>query len=102
MSAIGVGKLHLINGTVNTETYLNILEKSLQGGAACHKSKNALKWFSENNISLLEWVSSSPDLSPIETPWHEMKKQLRADPARTVAELKERLQEIWDNFSPEY
>nr|CAI5839092.1 unnamed protein product [Callosobruchus analis] len=31
-----------------------------------------------------------------------MKKQLRADPARTVAELKERLQEIWDNFSPEY
>nr|CAI5867969.1 unnamed protein product [Callosobruchus analis] len=119
MSATELGKLHLINGTVNTEKYLRYFREAIvantkkalatgenfifqQDGAACHKSKKALKWFSGNNISLLEWVSSSPDLSPIETLWHEMKKQLRANPARTVVELKERLQEIWDNFSPEY
>ncbi|CAH2015811.1 unnamed protein product [Acanthoscelides obtectus] len=40
----------------------------------------------ENNVPLLKWVSSSPDLSPIETLWHEMKK----------------LQEIWDCFTPNF
>ncbi|CAH1998920.1 unnamed protein product [Acanthoscelides obtectus] len=45
-----------------------------QDGAACHTSKKAIKWMEENNEPLLKWVSSSPDLSPIETLWHEMKK----------------------------
>ncbi|CAH2012684.1 unnamed protein product [Acanthoscelides obtectus] len=42
MSSKGVGKLHFIDG-------------------------NAIKWMEENNVPLLKWVSSSPDLSPIET-----------------------------------
>ncbi|CAH1971996.1 unnamed protein product [Acanthoscelides obtectus] len=52
-----------------------------QDGAACHTSKKAIKWMEENNVPLLKWVSSSPDLSPIETLWHEMKKVLRQHPA---------------------
>ncbi|KAF2892083.1 hypothetical protein ILUMI_14090, partial [Ignelater luminosus] len=40
-------------------------------------------------------------LSPIETLWHNMKKQLRKNPARTVSKLKATLQNIWDNISPE-
>lgn len=84
MSARGVGKLHFIDGIVNTEKYINILEESLlptmeealvsgedfmfqQDGASCHMSKGALKWFSDNTIPLLDWISSTPDLSPIET-----------------------------------
>lgn len=118
MSAKGVGKLHFIDGIVNTDKYLAILEESLlpimeecltsrqefvfqQDGAACHTSKKALKWIKDNDIALLEWVSSSPDLSPIETLWHEMKKVLRKHPARNIPELKQRLQEIWDSFTPE-
>ncbi|CAH1981318.1 unnamed protein product [Acanthoscelides obtectus] len=53
-----------------------------QDGAACHTSKKAIKWMEENNLPLLKWVSSSPDLSPIETLWHEMKKVLRQHPAQ--------------------
>ncbi|CAH1994990.1 unnamed protein product [Acanthoscelides obtectus] len=45
-----------------------------QDGAACHTSKKAIKWMEENNVPLLKWVSSSLDLSPFETLWHEMKK----------------------------
>lgn len=118
MSARGVGKLHFINGIVNSDKYIDILENSLlptleesriagnefifqQDGAACHTSKKSTKWLSENEIPLLKWVSSSPDLSPIETLWHVMKKRLRANPARSVQELRERLQNIWDNFTPE-
>ncbi|CAH1955250.1 unnamed protein product [Acanthoscelides obtectus] len=33
-------------------------------------------------------------LSPIETLWHEMKKVLRQHPARTITELRQKLQEI--------
>ncbi|CAH1969142.1 unnamed protein product [Acanthoscelides obtectus] len=75
----------------HTNKYLSILEESLlpvmeecltsgqdfvfqQDGAACHTSKKVIKWMEENNVPLLKWVSSSPDLSPIETLWHEMKK----------------------------
>ncbi|CAH2000152.1 unnamed protein product [Acanthoscelides obtectus] len=38
----------------------------------------------ENNEPLLNWGSSSPDLSHIETLWHEMKKVLRQHPTRTI------------------
>lgn len=100
MSSKGVGKLHFIDGIVNTDKYLDISEQSLlptmeealvsgedfifqQDGAACHTSKKALKWFDKFNVPLLKWVASSPDLSPIETLWHNMKKQLRANPTST-------------------
>ncbi|CAH2008232.1 unnamed protein product [Acanthoscelides obtectus] len=84
ISSKGVGKLHFIDGNVDTNKYLAILEESLlpvmeecltsgqdfvfqQDSAACHTSKKAIKWMEENNVPLLKWVSSSPDLSPIET-----------------------------------
>ncbi|CAH2014869.1 unnamed protein product, partial [Acanthoscelides obtectus] len=72
------------------ESLLPVMEECLtsgqdfvfqQDGAACHTSKKAIKWMEENNLPLLKWVSSSPDLSPIETLWHEMKKVLRQHPA---------------------
>ena len=111
MSARGVGKLHFIDGIVNTNKYLEILKKSLlptmadalqnnnnfvfqQDGAACHTSRKSLKWLSDHNVPLLEWVTNSPDLSPIETLWHTMKKLLRIQPARNVVELKHKLQNI--------
>lgn len=118
MSAQGVGKLHIIDGTVNAVRYIDILRDSLmpsiealittengyifqQDGAACHTAKIVKEWMFQNNIPLLNWVSSSPDLSPIETLWHIMKKKLRASPARTVPELKEKLIQIWNSFTVE-
>lgn len=117
MSAKGVGRLHFVEGIVNANKYIGILQTYLkpteeecrraglefifqQDGAACHTAKTVKNWFAENDIPVLEWVSSSPDLSPIETLWHIMKKSLRLVPARTVPELRIRLQEIWDSFTP--
>ncbi|KAF2882422.1 hypothetical protein ILUMI_23741 [Ignelater luminosus] len=73
-----------------------------KGGAACHTSKQSLNWLGDYSIPLLEWVSSSSDLLPIETLWHEMKKMLRKHPARTILELKQKLQEIWDSFTSKF
>ncbi|KAF2882630.1 hypothetical protein ILUMI_23529 [Ignelater luminosus] len=119
MSAKGIGKLHFIIGTVDTNKYLQILEESLvplmekylisgqdfifhQEGAACHTSKQSLKWLDDYSILLLKWVSSSPDLSSIETLWHGMKKMLRKHPARTIPKLKQKLQEIWGLFTSKF
>ncbi|CAH1975825.1 unnamed protein product [Acanthoscelides obtectus] len=79
------------------ESLLPVMEECLtsgqdfvfqQDGAACHTSKKTIKWIEENNVPLLKWVSSSPDLSPIETLWHEIKKVLRQHPARNNIEDK--------------
>ncbi|KAF2900434.1 hypothetical protein ILUMI_05751 [Ignelater luminosus] len=111
MSAKVIGKLYFIKGTVDTNKYLQILEESLlplmkeyltsgqdftfqQDAVACHASKQSLKWLNDYSIPLLEWVSSSPDLSLIETLCNEMKKMLRKHPARTIPELMQKLQEI--------
>lgn len=119
MSASGVGSLYLIEGTVNAEKYIQLLDSHLlpsiprlkdmddqyifqQDGASCHTAKKSLKWLSDKNIPVLDWPSSSPDLSPIETLWGVMKKKLRSGPPRTVGALKLKLQDIWDSFTPEY
>lgn len=91
MSAQGVGELSFIEGNVNSEKYQNILENYLlpsikklenkygeytfqQDGASCHTSKSTITWLRSHGLQPMYWPSSSPDLSPIETLWHEMKK----------------------------
>ncbi|CAH2006134.1 unnamed protein product [Acanthoscelides obtectus] len=70
MSSKGIEKLHFIDGNVDTNKYLAILEESLlpvmeecltsgqdfvfqQDGG--HTSKKAIKWMEENNVPLLKW-----------------------------------------------
>ena len=64
--------------------------------------KKSTKWMKDYDIPLLGLVANSPDLSPIETLWHEMKKLLWRHPVGTIPELKQRLQEIWDCFTLEF
>lgn len=119
MSTQGVGKMCFIDGIVNAQRYKYILEEQLlpsiedlkcddgsfifqQDGAACHTAKIVKTWFANNEIPVLKWPSSSPDLSPIETLWHEMKKELRSSPVSSIGELKEKITLIWQNFTPDF
>lgn len=119
MSAQGVGNLHFVDGIVNAEKYINILKSHLlpsierfplpfgdyifqQDFAPCHTAKKVKAWMAQKRIPVLNRIASSPDMSPIETLWQEMKKELRKNPARTKEELRNRLQEIWSNFTPEF
>ena len=45
-----------------------------QDNAPCHTSKRTKKWLGDHSISLLYHPPNSPDLSPIEPVWHELKK----------------------------
>jgi transposase len=41
-----------------------------------HTSKVVAKWHKDNKGKVLEWLSQSPDLSPIENLWAELKKHV--------------------------
>lgn len=118
MSSRGVGNLHIIDGTVNALKYENILEEHLipsipllqssegeyifqQDGAPCHTANRIKTWFHNKKINTLEWPASSPDLSPIETLWGKMKKELKSSPPNTLEDLKSKLRNVWENISPE-
>lgn len=115
MSRAGVGRLHFVDGTVNAQKYIQILEASLlpsiddlvqdrdafifqHDGAACHTAKATKTWLSNQSINTMEWPSSSPDMNPIESLWGIMKRRLRANPQRTIPELRQKIQEIWDSI----
>ncbi|CAG9840214.1 unnamed protein product [Diabrotica balteata] len=40
-----------------------------QDSAPCQVSKVIMKYFKDNNITLLDWSGNSPDLNPIENFW---------------------------------
>ena len=51
-----------------------------QDGAPSHTSKSTKQWFKENGIKLFPHPSCSPDISPIEPVWHELKSIVRRLP----------------------
>ena len=71
-----------------------------QDNASCHTSKQTKKWFSNHDISLLYHPPNSPDLSPIEPVWHELKKIIRSrpHPPTSVDELKAAVHAAWDQL----
>jgi transposase len=71
-----------------------------QDGAPGHRSKATQKWFSDHSIPLMDHPPNSPDVSPIEPVWHELKKRLRArsHPPTSVSELIAAVKEAWDEI----
>lgn len=72
--------------------------KFQQDNARCHVSKSTKKWLDDNCISLFPHPPNSPDLSPIEPVWHELKKILRHRQhlPTSVGELKAAVHAAWD------
>ena len=71
-----------------------------QDNAPCHTSKRTKKWLGDHNISLLYHPPNSPDLSPIEPVWHELKKIIRSrpHPPTSIDELKAIVYATWDQL----
>ncbi len=83
ITAMGPGFMCRIDGRMNADLYVNILEDEFletinyykldkqriifqQDNDPKHNAHKTLEWLSENGIKVLDWPPQSPDLNPIE------------------------------------
>ena len=68
-----------------------------------HTSKKAKKCLGDLGMTPMIWPAQSPDLNPIEHLWNYLKARLAEyeEPAHSVAELWEQVQEEWDKIPVE-
>ena len=92
--------LHTVQGTINTNEYIQILTDHVlllnmpaqgmifqQDNATPHKSRRTMNFLEEHGLEVLPWPPQSPDLSPIENLWSFLKGHLEVLRVRTAEEL---------------
>lgn len=119
MSWDGIGYMIRMEGRMDAELYLSILEDELQQSVEWwgkeiedyifqqdndpkHTSGLASQWFKDHKFTVLKWPSQSPDLNPIEHLWFYLKKKKKyPEPPKGILELWERVQAEWEKIPVE-
>ena len=116
----GVGYACKIDGRMDGDLYIKILEEDLQESISYfgkstgdvifqqdddpkRTCKKAQTWFKDNGFKVLHWPAQSPDLNPIEHLWNHLKRRLgeyeRAPGG--ILELWERVEKEWNKIDAE-
>ena len=117
ISAQGMGNLHICEGTINAERYIQVLEQHMlpskqrlfhgrpclfqQDNAKPHSARVTTAWLRSKRVRVLDWPACSPDLSPIENVWHIMKRKIQQRRLWTVEQLKLYIKQEWERIPPE-
>ena len=119
MTTQGVGRMCVVDGIMNAEKYVKILDQNLlatardhrmlrsgftfqQDGDPKHTSAAASEWFKNHSIDVLKWPAQSPDLNPIEHLWDHLKCKLNSyeNYPTSIFELEQRISREWQNIDP--
>ncbi len=107
ISAYGVGSLHVLEGTMNAERYIKVLEQHMlpsrrrvfqQDNAKPHTADITTAWLRSRRVRVLNWPACSTDLSPIENIWRIIKRKIRQRQPQTLQHLKTYIRQEWDQI----
>lgn len=115
---LGPGYMCKIEGNMDQNLYLEILNRDLmdtiryykmkpaniifqQDNDPKHTAKSVKEWLKNQIFETLAWPAQSPDLNPIENLWSQVKRSLNyfATPPKGMLELWERIEKIWNEIS---
>ncbi len=114
ISAYGMGSLHVLEGTMNAERYIKVLDQHMlpsrrhlfqgrpfvfqQDNAKPHTAAITTAWLRSRRVRVLNWPASSPDLSPIENIWCIIKQKTRQRRPQTLQQLETYIRQEWDQI----
>lgn len=119
ISAEGPGALHIIDGRLTAQKYVELLEEVMlpsvrnrfpndfifqHDNSPIHTARVVRNWLDQNEIDVLPWAAKSPDLNPIENIWGFMTKKIYNHEfrPRNREELSQAIQNEWNNLEEDY
>ncbi len=114
ISAYGMGSLHVLEGTMNAERYIKVLEQHMlpsrwrlfqgrpcvfqQDNAKPHTEAITTAWLRSRRVRVLNWPACRPELSPIENIWCIIKGKICQRRPRTLQQLETYIRQEWDQI----